>query len=595
MCRGCFASLSAFSQMFEGGADALGVLEQPQATRRGFMRFSAAAAAATAALTSPRRSFAAEGGAETIFRGGVVIPMAGSQRYVQALAIAGGKIVGVGSEAAVMGLRTPSTKIVDLGGRVLLPGFVDPHHHTILAAVVFELLTDVGFEVNPTRAKLIDALRAMASRTPPGQWILASNFDNLLQGGDLSREELDGVSTTHPIFVWYTNGHDACINSMAFKAAGIPDDIGPLPGGGRFERDANGQFTGMVFEESAMLKVVSKAMPKITPTLAIKAVNDYLKTAASTGNTTVHEPGTIRSEWITPFSKFTNEAACRCSASVMQEDLKGLEPFRQYGVGARATQIPNSLFTLYGVKIVGDGSNQTRTGAQTKPYLDSTDKGTPNLDAAQMKEAVASVKAAGWPVMIHCNGDYTIDIALDAIEAAYGKSQALGINRIEHSTMVRPDQLARMKALGVEPSFLMNHVGLYGAAYRDQLFGPERTAFMDPAGACLKAGIPFTLHTDSPCSPPGPLRLIGTAVTRRCDFDNSIIGKDQAIPVGEALKAVTINAARQIGMADRIGSLEVGKEADLTILEADPYKVDPDRIAGIPVSETWVAGRRKFG
>ena len=595
MCRGCFASLSAFSQMFEGGAAGFDAFKQTAATRRGFMGYSAAAAAAAATLAIPRPSFAADGGAETIFRGGTVIPMAGSQRYAQAVAISGGKIVGVGSEAAVMGLKTPSTKIVDLDGRVLMPGFVDPHHHTILAAVVFELLTDVGFEVNATRAKLIDALRAMASRTPPGQWILASNFDNLLQGGDLSREELDGVSTAHPIFVWYTNGHDACINSMAFKSAGIPDDIGPLPGGGRFERGADGQFTGMVFEESAMLRVVAKAMPKITPALAIKAVNDYLKTAASTGNTMVHEPGTIKSEWILPFSKFTNEAACRCGASVMQEDLKGLEPFRQYGVGARATQIPNSLFTLYGVKIVGDGSNQTRTGAQTKPYLDSTDKGSPNLDAAQMKEAVASVKAAGWPVMIHCNGDATIDLALDAIEASYGKSQAQGINRIEHSTMVRPDQLVRMKALGVEPSFLMNHVGLYGAAYRDQLFGPERAAFMDPAGACLKAGLPFTLHTDSPCSPPGPLRLVGTAVTRRCDFDNSIIGKDQAIPVAEALKAVTVNAARQIGMADRIGSLEVGKEADLVILGADPYKVDPDRIAGIPVSETWVAGRRKFG
>lgn len=595
MCRGCFASLSAFSQMFDGGAEGFDAFKQTTATRRGFMGYSAAAAAAAAMLATPRPSFAADGGAETIFRGGTVIPMAGSQRYAKAVAISGGKIVGVGSEAAVMGLKTASTKIVDLDGRVLMPGFVDPHHHTILAAVVFELLTDVGFEVNATRAKLIDALRSMASRTPPGQWILASNFDNLLQGGDLSREELDGVSTAHPIFVWYTNGHDACINSMAFKSAGIPDDIGPLPGGGRFERDPNGQFTGMVFEESAMLRVVAKAMPKITPALAIKAVNDYLKTAASTGNTMVHEPGTIKSEWILPFSKFTNEAACRCGASVMQEDIKGLEPYRQYGVGARATQIPNSLFTLYGVKIVGDGSNQTRTGAQTKPYLDSTSKGSPNLDAAQMKEAVASVKAAGWPVMIHCNGDATIDIALDAIEASYGKSQALGINRIEHSTMVRPDQLVRMKALGVEPSFLMNHVGLYGAAYRDQLFGPERTAFMDPAGACLKAGLPFTLHTDSPCSPPGPLRLVGTAVTRRCDFDNSIIGKDQAIPVAEALKAVTVNAARQIGMADRIGSLEVGKEADLVILEADPYKVDPDRIAGIPVSETWVAGRRKFG
>ena len=165
------------------------------------------------------------------------------------------------------------------------------------------------------------------------------------------------------------------------------------------------------------------------------------------------------------------------------------------------------------------------TGAQTEPYLDSKNKGKPNFDADQMKSMVAAVKAAGLPVLIHCNGDYTIDIALDAIEAAYGSSTEFGINRIEHSTIMRPEQVARMKKLNVEPSFLMNHVTLYGAAYRDQIFGPERADFMDPAGACVKEGIRFTLHTDSPCSPIGPLRLVQTAVTRVCEFDNTVVGQ----------------------------------------------------------------------
>jgi predicted amidohydrolase YtcJ len=250
---------------------------------------------------------------------------------------------------------------------------------------------------------------------------------------------------------------------------------------------------------------------------------------------------------------------------------------------------------LYGVKIVGDGSNQTRTGAQTQPYLDDTSSGTPNFDAAQMKQMVADVKAAGLPVLIHCNGDRTIDLAMDAIEAAYGSSADFGINRIEHSTIMRPDQVTRMKKLNIEPSFLMNHVGLYGAAYRDQLFGPERAAFMDPAGACLKEGIRFTLHTDSPCSPLGSLRLVQTAVTRVCEFDNSVVGPDQSIPVQRALEAVTIDAARQLGLADRLGSLEQGKEADFTILEDNPLTVDHSKISAIKVSETWVAGGKKFG
>lgn len=208
---------------------------------------------------------------------------------------------------------------------------------------------------------------------------------------------------------------------------------------------------------------------------------------------------------------------------------------------------------------------------------------------------VAVVQASGWPVQIHCNGDATIDYALNAIEAAYGANPSVGINRIEHSTMLRPDQIGRMKTLGVEPSFLMNHVYFYGAAYRDQLFGPERAAFMDPAGACLREGVPFTLHTDAPCSPLGPLRLIQTAVTRRCAVDNSIVGPDQAIAVEDAIRAITSSAAAQIGQADRIGTLEADKEGDLVILEQDPFKVAPDDIMGIKVSETWVGGEKIFG
>ena len=268
------------------------------------------------------------------------------------------------------------------------------------------------------------------------------------------------------------------------------------------------------------------------------------------------------------------------------------EPYKKYGHGARATQIPDSLFSLYAIKIVGDGSNQTKTAAQTLPYLNSERKGPPELRCRRAEAMVAAVKANGWPISIHCNGDATLDIALDAIEAAYGANPPTGINRIEHCTITRPEQIVRMTKLGVQPSFLMNHVYFYGAAYRDQLFGPERAARMDPAADCINAGSPFTLHTDAPCSNIGTLQNIQTAVTRRCNVDDSVVGADQAIPLTEAMKAVTVHAAGQIGMEDRIGSLEAGKEADLTILESDPYKVDPDTIMDIKVSEDLGAGTK---
>ena len=591
MCLGCFNQLVLRDEFHAGGVASLIGKAAAMPSRRAFMAYSVAAASAFSGAGSAAASSAGEG-ADLILRGGTIRPLAGAP-VASALAVKGGKVLAVGDESVVSGLRTSETTIVDLAGRTALPGLIDPHCHTLLASLIFELLDDVGYAKYPTRENLVAHLKQEAAATPKEQWIVGSNFDNLLQGGDLTRTELDAISTDHPIFVWYTNGHDACVNSEALKLAGIPENIGDLPGGGHFGRGPDGKLNGTVYEESAMLKFAVHFLGKVTPEVAAKAVTDFCRHMASVGNTMMHEPGTIRSDWIEPFAKLSNSLACRTSASVMFDDMKGLTPWRSQGLG-KGAPVDNSLFSLYGVKIVGDGSNQTETGAQTKPYLNSTSKGSPNFDAAQMKQMVAEVKAFGLPVQIHSNGDYTLDIALDAIEAAYAGSTEFGVNRIEHSTMARPDQILRMKALNVEPSFLMNHVRFYGAAYRDQIFGAERAAFMDPAGACVKAGLPFTLHTDAPCSPPGPLALISTAVTRRCIIDNSVVGPDQAVSLDDAIRAVTINAARQLGQGDRLGSLEKGKEADFTILQSDPYKVSPNEIADIKVSETWVAAERKF-
>ena len=591
MCRGCFNQLFLRDDFYSGGMAGMLGKAAGMPTRRAFMAYSVASASAlTGVGASP--VFAADQGADLILRGGTIRPLPGAP-VVSAIAVKGGKVLAVGDESALSGLKTGETKVVDLEGRTLLPGLIDPHNHTILASLIFELLDDVGYAKFRTRDKLVAHLKQEAADTPKGQWIVGSNFDNLLQGGDFTRAELDAISTDHPIFVWYTNGHDACVNSEALKIAGIPEDVGELPGGGHFGRGADGKLNGIVYEESAMLKFAVHFLGKITPDIAAKTVTDYCRHMGSVGNTLLHEPGTIRSEWIEPFAKLSNTLACRTSASVMFDDMKGLTPWRSLGLG-RGAPVDNSLFSLCGVKIVGDGSNQTQTGAQTRPYLNSTSKGSPNFDGARLKGMVAEVKAFGLPVQIHCNGDYTVDVALDAIESAYAGSTDFGVNRIEHSTMARPDQILRMKMLNVQPSFLMNHVRFYGAAYRDQIFGPERAAFMDPAGACVKAGLPFTMHTDAPCSPPGPLALISTAMTRRCIIDNSVVGLDQAVSLDDAIRAVTIDAARQLEQSDRLGSLEKGKEADFTILESDPYKVSPDAIADIKVNETWVAGERKF-
>lgn len=565
---------------------------RPRVSRREF--FAAAAGALPLANGLPALAVASDG-ADLIFHGGPIIPMAGDSRTVEALAIKNGKIAAVGVAEAIMGLKSGSTRVVDLDGRALMPGFIDAHQHTVTGALINALFTDCGYTKYKTRAALIAMFRDTASKTPAGQWLLFTGFDNLLQGGDLTIADLDAVSTDHPILVYYINMHTAAANSAALAAANIPAGIGDLAGGGRFGRDASGKLNGMIYEETA-LKKFAVAIPKITPALAGKAVIDWLKINASCGNTSVHEAGVlVFGNLLEGYERVAADSPCRASISLMYDSMKDAEPYKKYGHGAAATQIPNTMLTIYAMKIVGDGSNQTKTAAQTVAYLNDTDKGRPNFDGQQLKAMVAEVKAQGWPVSIHSNGDETLDIALDAIEAVYGAYPDTGVNRIEHCTITRPEQIERMAKLGVQPSFLMNHVYFYGAAYRDQLFGPKRAARMDPAADCVRLGLPFTIHTDAPCSNIGTLQLVQAAVTRKCSVDGSVVGPEQAVSLTEALRAVTIHAAGQIGMADQLGTLESGKLADLTILEQEPYKVDPDDLMNIKVSETWVGGQKKYG
>ena len=582
MCQGCVADIfGSIAGM------------RPGLTRRRFLA-TTVGAAAVAPAAAPALAASPEG-ADLIFRGGPIIPMAGDSRTVEALAVKNGRVAAVGAADAVMGLESASTEIDDLDGRALLPGFIDPHQHTVTGALVNALFTDCGYTKYKSRDALLAMFRDKAAKTPAGKWLLFTSFDNLLQGGDLMMADLDAVSKDHPILVYYINMHTAAGNAAAFAAAKIPADIGNLPGGGRFGRDGAGKRNGMIYEESA-LKKFAVAIPKITPQLAGNAVVDWLKINASYGNTSVHEAGVlVFGNLLEGYERVAAISPCRASISLMYESMEDAEPYKKYGHGALATQIPNTMLTIYAMKIVGDGSNQTKTAAQTVPYLNDTDKGRPNFDGQQLKAMVAEVKAQGWPVSIHCNGDETLDIALDAIEAAYGAYPLTGVNRIEHCTITRPEQIERMAKLGVQPSFLMNHVYFYGAAYRDQLFGPERAARMDPAADCVRLGLPFTIHTDAPCSNIGTLQLVQAAVTRKCSVDGSVVGPDQAVSLTEALRAVTSHAAGQIGMADQLGTLESGKLADLTILEKDPYTVDPDALMNIKVSQTWVGGRKMFG
>jgi hypothetical protein len=267
MCRGCFGQLLLRDEFHSSGIAGLLGKAAGMPTRRVFMAYSVAAASALP-LFGAAPAFAADDGADLILRGGTIRPLPGAP-VASALAIKDGKVLAVGDERALSGLKSDA-KVVDLGGRTMLPGLIDPHLHTIAASLIYELLDDIGYAKYPTREKLVAHLKQEAASTPKGQWIVGANFDNLLQGGDFTRNELDAISNDHPI-------------------------------------------------------------------------TDFTRRIASVGNTMVHEPGTIRSDWIEPFTKLSNTLSCRTSASVMFDDMKGLTPGAASASGkARPSTIPCS-------------------------------------------------------------------------------------------------------------------------------------------------------------------------------------------------------------------------------------------------------------
>ena len=322
--------------------------------------------------------------ADVVFRNGTIRTMAGGPDPVEALALSGTRIVAAGSAADLAALTTAATTVVDLDGRTVLPGLIDPHHHYTLSAVLGRLLLDIGYSTYPARQDALSALRSAAMKTPPGQWIAAGFYDNLLQGGELSMAALDAVSAQHPIFVMYVNGHVGAGNSMAFERAGIGPEVGTIAGGGHFGRAADGTLDGLIYEQPALMRFLSVAVPPSTPRLIAEALTDYAKQAAAAGNTTLHEPGTVKPDWVEHLAQLSNALDVRLSASFSTDDVEASRNFAALSPAGTARRVAGSRFSLYGMKFWADGSNQAEMAAQTQPYLHSTEKGSANYRVDEM-------------------------------------------------------------------------------------------------------------------------------------------------------------------------------------------------------------------
>ncbi|HIG39786.1 MAG: amidohydrolase [bacterium] len=513
---------------------------------------------------------------------------------VEALAIKNGKILSTGTNDKLKNEYAEDVEVIDCAGKTILPGFIEPHMHFLAIATIghFE---NVGPFRYSTIEKALTRLRELAGLNESNEWIMARQFDPSLQEGpgELTRQMLDTVSTTRPVFVYNASLHFAYCNSRALEAAGIHAETEDFPGSS-FGRDEDGSPNGVLQGGRAMGSVAKHNPAQQQYDLAEACLNVCAR-ANEVGITTFCDQGTGLSRGVQELDlydalsasgKMTTRLRYSLSYAIQEKwDEHGV----QYGDG-------DELVRATAWKIVSDGSNQGFSGLQREPYLYSENKGVAYVEAADLKQMVIDRAEKGWPIAVHANGDQAIDNVLDAFEAA----DALGLlsrgpYRIEHCSILHDEQIDRIAKLGLSPSFLIGHVYYWGQAMRDRIFGESKACLLDRTAACEAKGIRWTLHSDEPVTEMGPLRCIENAVTRKMWREpESILAEAECIDVKTAIRAMTIDAAWQCHSDHEIGSLEAGKYADFVVLEKDPLSVKADEIEQIQVLETWMGGRQVF-
>ncbi|MBP9910757.1 MAG: amidohydrolase, partial [Rubrivivax sp.] len=538
----CFCCSGAFGSLFAANCESAGLAAQqaPPLRRRTLLTGAVAAAGAWPAMAR------AQGAAATVFTGGTVLTVDRRFSQAEAIAIRGNRIVAVGSDAAVRAAAGAQAQVVDLRGRVMLPGFVEPHAHVVAGALVDSLMDHVGMTRFATTALVLEHLKTKARTTPPGQWIMGRNFDPSLQAGPASIgfAELDAVSKEHPVFVLNASGHLAYANRRAFAAAGIPDDVAN-PQGAEFVRDASGRLSGVMKNNLAFGKLLF-ANPAVKNADPVKALIGLLGKWGRVGLTTASELA------LGSLSQSPADWQVMMAAAQSGQLKARIRAYPFYTLGADAWDQAgvkpddgNAMARVVGYKLVADGSNQGFTGLQREPYLNSDDRGLAYMSIEDLKAQAVDRARKGWQLAIHGNGDAAIDNVLTALQAVSdaGVDMSRLRARIEHCSMLHDEQIAKMKSLKVSASFLVGHVHFWGVALRDKVFGSHRVQRLVRARSVEKAGIGYSLHSDFMVTDPNPLHMIQMAVTRRTwQEPQFVLTPGERVSVESAIRAVTAEA-----------------------------------------------------
>ena len=555
------------------------------------------AALALMGAKDPAPTAAKEVQPATIYSGGTIITMTGdAPETVDALAVKDGRIVAVGKFSDVVDSAGKKARRIDLKGRTLLPGFIDAHGHVSAvgqAAGLAQLAPPPVGTVNSIAALQQSLRNYLASRQlPAGTPVIGSGYDDsqLAEKRHPTRQELDAVSTDHPIVISHASGHFATMNTAMLKLVGYSADT-PNPAGGVIRREADGITPNGVVEEAALFKL-SKLLPTPTLDAAVASLMAAHNIYASHGITTAQDGRVMPEAW-----PALAEAAKRGGLIMDTVALISFERDWAPEVRAMIGKPYVGRVRIGGIKLTIDGSPQGRTAWLHDPVpfppegKDKDYRGYPAIDLGLLKAKLADASSNDWQVFVHVNGDEAMQTLIDdtATTGLAGK-RTIAI----HSQIVRPEQLAEMKTLDIQPSFFANHTWYWGDWHRDVALGPKRADFISPQASAWAAGLRPTAHNDSPVVPPDIMRLIWSSVNRRSQ-SGDILGPLERISVYRALQQVTINAAWQIREDAQKGSLSAGKQADFVILGSNPLTSDPAKLHEIKVVATINDGEPIYG
>jgi predicted amidohydrolase YtcJ len=533
------------------------------------------------------------GGADLIISSNKVILMNGKEEpQPLSIAIKNKKIAWIGSHEDAKNIQG---KHIDFGNQAILPGFIDAHGHASYLAFATQVANIASPPVG--KIKTIEDLQAELrkfikdSNLQPGEWLMGLGYDDslLAEQRHPTKEDLDQVSTEHPIYLIHVSAHLGAANSMGLALANINSDT-PDPSGGKIRRYENSSEPNGVFEETAAYPVQQLAMSAYKD--PIGSVKKAMEIYASHGITTAQD-GASSPETIGLMQAADAQGMINLDVISYPVGQNGLDTILEtINFGSYKGRVK-----VGGIKLILDGSPQGKTAYLTEPYYkpphseSESYKGYPLIPQKEVSKWVSRYADLNIPIMAHANGDAAADMLIKAVKNADMNKDHRTI--MIHAQTVREDQLDQMKELKIIPSYFSTHTFYWGDWHRDSVFGVDRAMRISPTRSTLDRKMPFTVHNDAPVVPPDMIRLLWSTANR-ITRSGKILGPEQKISTYSALEAMTINAAYQHFEDSIKGTIEVGKLADLVVLSEDPLSMPADELLKLKVIATYSHGKEIF-